>query len=226
MTITIHHLEYSQSFRLIWLMEVLGAEYELVTYPRDKSTQLAPKEYKARSPLGTAPFITDGDVVMAESNAAIDYILDQHTDSGLRIEAGEAGRARYLFWFHAAQGSMMPVLFMNTVFGLMPAQAPSFVRPMLKGALGAVSNMLVKPRLEKLLDEAEIHLAEHEWLAGDRLTAADITMCYPMASAKQAGYVKPRYKGCLRWLEQMEADAAFQRAKAQDGDRRMVFVVK
>lgn len=223
MTITIHHLEHSQSFRLIWLMELLDADYDLKTYPRDRSSNMAPAEYKALSPLGTAPVMTDGDFVMGESNAAIDYILDQYPDSDLRPGPNDADRARYLFWFHAAQGSMMPVLFMNTILSIMPSRAPVFVRSMLKIALDSVINMIVKPRMKALLDQAEAHLAEYDWLAGDRLTAADITMCYPMASAKRAGFMTRAHKGCQRWLEQMEADEAFQRAKAKDEGRDMLF---
>ena len=60
--LTLHHLEYSQSFRILWLLEELGADYELKSYNRDPETNLAPDEYKALSPLGTAPVITDGDL--------------------------------------------------------------------------------------------------------------------------------------------------------------------
>ena len=67
--LTLHHLEYSQSFRTLWLLEELGAEYELKLYERDKKTLLAPAEYKALSPLGTAPVVTDGDLVLAETSA-------------------------------------------------------------------------------------------------------------------------------------------------------------
>jgi len=82
--ITLHHLEYSQSFRILWLLEELGVEYQLELYERDPKTHLAPANYKALSPLGTAPVITDGELVLAESNAIIDYILDKHSDNTLR----------------------------------------------------------------------------------------------------------------------------------------------
>ena len=83
--ITLHHLEYSQSFRILWLLEEIGAPYELKVYKRDAETRLAPAEYKALSPLGTAPVITDENgLVLAESNAVIDYILDMLPESPLR----------------------------------------------------------------------------------------------------------------------------------------------
>ena len=86
--LTLHHLEYSQSFRILWLLEELGMEYTLKLYERDSKSSLAPADYKAISPLGTSPVITDGDVVLAETNAIVDYILDKPGSDRLRPAAG------------------------------------------------------------------------------------------------------------------------------------------
>jgi glutathione S-transferase len=60
--ITLHHLEYSQSFRVLWMLEELNLDYDLVVHDRDSKTMAASDEYKALSPLGTAPVITQGDL--------------------------------------------------------------------------------------------------------------------------------------------------------------------
>ena len=65
--LTVHHLRKSQSERIVWLCEELGLDYTLKCYERDPL--LAPPEYRALHPIGTAPVITDGDVVLAESGA-------------------------------------------------------------------------------------------------------------------------------------------------------------
>ena len=78
--LTVHHLESSQSFRIIWLLEELEIPYKLELYKRDASTNLAPPKYKDISPLGISPTITDDDndnFTLSESNAIIDYILDR-----------------------------------------------------------------------------------------------------------------------------------------------------
>lgn len=85
--ITLHHLEYSQSFRVLWLLEELGVEYHLKHYDRDPKTHLAPPEYKAISPTGAAPVITDGPVTLSETSAIIDYVLDHYPDQALRPAA-------------------------------------------------------------------------------------------------------------------------------------------
>ena len=73
--LTIHHLSVSQSERIVWLCEELGLPYELVRYRRESDTGLAPPEYKALHPFGTAPVIADGDLVLGESGAIVYSVL-------------------------------------------------------------------------------------------------------------------------------------------------------
>ena len=58
--IKIHHLNNSRSQRILWLLEELKLDYEIVHYKRDAVTRLAPPELKAVHPLGKSPVITDG----------------------------------------------------------------------------------------------------------------------------------------------------------------------
>lgn len=222
--ITLHHLEYSQSFRILWLLEEIGEPYALKLYNRDPESNLAPADYKALSPLGTAPVITDDKgLVLAESNAVIDYILDLYPDNPLRPKHGSAKRADYLFWFHAGTGSMMPMQFMDGIFTVLQKRSPFIIRPIIGAALGQANALLVQPRMKTILDRLEHDLAQHKWLAGDDLTAADITMSYCMASAKQKGFIDESRPGCLRWIDQMEATPSYQSAMAKDGRETMVF---
>lgn len=223
MTLTVHHLEYSQSFRILWLLESLGADYDLKIYERDPITRLAPADYKALSPLGTAPLITDGDIVLSESNAIVDYILDKHPQSALRPDADDEGRVPYLFWLHAAQGSMMPLLLFSAVFGAVEKGVPFFLKGLIRKISAQVRVGFLKPRMDALLTQAEKDLSNSKWLAGDTLTAADIVMSYGMESAKTSGYITEARPSCLRWLTQMHEDPAFIRAMKKDGRETMVF---
>ena len=127
--ITLHHLEKSQSIRILWLLEELGVPYEVKLYDRDPQTRLAPAEYKAISPLGTAPVITVDGTAMAETNAIVDYICDLHDDGRLRPAPGTPDRACYLFWFHTSQGSLQPLLTNKFVMTAMTMRAPFLMRP-------------------------------------------------------------------------------------------------
>ena len=220
--ITLHHLEYSQSYRILWLLEELGVDYELICYDRDPDTLLAPDDYKALSPLGSAPVITDGDLVLAESSAIIDYILDKHPNPGLRPEPGAPHRTQYLFWFHAAQGSMMPIMLVDSLFRIMRDRVPFFMKSAIGGLGLLVNKGFSKPRMDGLLALAERDLAETGWFGGDELTAADILLCYSMFGARARGTINGDHPHCLDWLERVEAMPSFQRAKEKDGRDTMV----
>lgn len=215
--LTLHHLEYSQSFRTLWLLEELGADYELELYERDKKTLLAPTDYKALSPLGTAPVITDGEVVLAETGAISDYILDAHPKNTLRPKAGHADRTRYLFWFHAAQASLMPLMLIETLFRIMRTRVPFFLRPFVALITKAAQAGFIRPRLKALLDQAETDLSTAPWFGGDNFTAADIMISYPLESAQSRGLLTDAYPNCADWLERATARPAFLRAQEKDG---------
>jgi hypothetical protein len=65
--IEVHHLNNSRWQRILWLLEELGLEYQIVPYQRDRATRLAPPSLKAIHPLGKSPVIRDGPLVLAES---------------------------------------------------------------------------------------------------------------------------------------------------------------
>ena len=214
--ITLHHLENSQSIKILWLLEELGLDYEFKMYDREP-TLLAPKEYKAISPLGTAPAITDGDLALSESNAIIDYILDRYGEGRLRPAVGAPEHVKYLFWFHAAQGSIQPLTTMNFVHGVVVDRMPFLFRPILRMALGGLAKNMIDPRLDAALAVMERDLASSDWLAGDALTAADIAMCYGTHSLESAGAFQGRLPRCQAYAERMRAHPSYQRALAKDG---------
>ncbi len=76
--IIVHHLEASRSQRVLWLLEELGLPYEIKHYKRDPRTRLAPPELKQVHPLGKSPVITDGDLVLAESGAILEYLAETY----------------------------------------------------------------------------------------------------------------------------------------------------
>lgn len=223
--IVLHHLEYSQSFRILWLLEELGVEYELKCYERDKQTLLAPDEYKALSPLGSAPVISDGNLVLAESSAIMDYILDLHPNAQLRPIAGSSERADYLFWFHAAQASLMPLVLIDGVFKIIQARAPAILRPLLRAIFNKASDGFSKPRVKTLLEKAEADLAVHPWFAGEHLSGADIVLIYPMEVLKTSGHLEA-YPNIQAWFERVYECPSFKAARKKDGKDSIALKVK
>ena len=76
--ITVHHLNNSRSQRVLWLLEELGLDYEIKYYERDKKSMLAPPELRAVHPLGKSPVLTEDGLVLAESGAIIEYLVERH----------------------------------------------------------------------------------------------------------------------------------------------------
>jgi len=221
--ITLHHLEYSQSFRVLWLLEELGVEYELKKYNRDPISHLAPEEYKLISPLGTAPVITHGELVLAETSAIIEYILDLHPNELINPSATSSDRARHLFWYHSAQGSVMPLMLIDSIFRIIQERVPYLINLIVRPVLNKASKGFIESRLVKILEMAEKDLATSDWFGGDNLTSADILLSYPIESANMRGFITAEYPQIKSWLKRIYERSAFQAAKEKDGRTSMAF---
>src|SRR5687767_4954534 len=114
--LTVHHLNNSRSQRILWLMEELGLEYDIKRYQRDPETMLAPPSLRKIHPLGKSPIVTDGDLVLVESGAIVEYLVDTYGKGRLRPEAGTPEHRRYVYWLHYAEGSLMPPLLLKLIF--------------------------------------------------------------------------------------------------------------
>ena len=108
--LTIHHLGKSQSERIVWLCEELGVPYELTHHNRNAVTILSPPELKALHPLGAAPVITDGALVLAESGAIMEYIIAMHGGGRLALGPTHPDFAHYLYWFHFANSNLQSIM--------------------------------------------------------------------------------------------------------------------
>ncbi len=214
--LTLHHLENSQSFRIIWLLEELGTPYELNIYARDKTTSLAPADYKALHPAGTAPIITDGEITLAETNAIVDYLLDNYgNNSTLRPDKNSPQRVPYLYWLHTAQGSLMPMLLIMYIFKAMTDKTPALVRPLIRTVTQKASQVLPIPRIKSLLSYMNDELAKSSYLSGETLTAADVVIGFDLSMIeknKQLADIEKDYPNIAAYLQRIRAREAYQQA--------------
>ena len=223
--IHVHHLNRSRSHRILWLLEELGAEYELKLYNRDPESNLAPADYKAISPLGTAPVITDGELALAASNAIIDYILDKHPGSPLRPSADDPHRARHLFWFHASQGSLMATGSVDMIMRVLESRSPWPISKLLSAVFGQARKAFTGPRNAAMISQIESDLGSAPWFGGDQLTAADITMSYPMEALRDRGELNADHPNAMAWFERMAAVPSYQSARKIDDRPTVAFAI-
>ena len=199
--LTVHHLGRSQSERIVWLCEELGLDYELKRYQRRADNRMAPPEYKALHPLGTAPVITDGDLVLGESGAICEYLIQTYGDGRLAIKRGEPGFTDYLYWLHFANGTLQPLV--GRVWSLERVDPSQQSAPL----------QMARERFGEVFSTLETRLGEVPYLAGGELTAADIMTVFTLTTMRLfKPYDLSPYPNVVLYLQRIGARPAYRRA--------------
>jgi glutathione S-transferase len=216
--IVVHHLNNSRSQRILWLLEELGLPYEIKKYQRDPKTMLAPPELRAVHPLGKSPVISDGDTVVAESGAIVEYLVERYGDGRLAAAPGTPERLRYTYYLHYAEGSAMPPLLLKLVFDRVESTpAPFFVKPIARAIARKVKDSFVLPQIRQHLVYLESELAQRTWFTGEEFSAADIQMSFPLEAAAMRGGLDNNYPKLTGFLERIHARPAYRRALERGG---------
>ena len=179
--IKLHHLNNSRSQRILWLLEELGLTYEIIKYQRDKLSQLAPKSLKKIHSLGKAPVLEDGEAVMAESGAIIEYLIMTYGAGKIYIPKSGKELQDYIYWMHFAEGSLMPPLVMKLVFEkIKSSPMPFFIKPIAKMIANTVLLTYIDPGVDGNFKFIEKFLSENTWFAGKEISGADIQISFPL----------------------------------------------
>jgi len=205
--ITIHHLGVSQSDRVVWLMEELGLPYELKWYDRG-SDFLAPPEYRALHPAGTAPVITDGSLVMAESTAIVEYVSQRYGEGRLSVQPGEADYPHYLYWMQF-NNNLQSILFTKLAAQSADAE-PDADSLMMTTTLR---------REEGIYRALEQRLGESDYLGAPRFSCADIMSLFNLTSLTMLGAreVDDSLPNTRAYVARVSERPAYQKAMAIAG---------
>jgi len=205
--IKIYHVPHSRSLRVVWLMEELGEAYEVarVAYPPDDA-------FRAISPTGSIPTIVDGDIVMGESLAILQYLtgrrIQQTLAAGLTVgpNPDPAAYAEHLQFLHLGEASLMTPL---AILARTQRTAP-------EGQTSNFTTELCGTLLKNRLGVVEARLADgRTWLTGETFTIADISVGYAL------GFARLRQMDALlgplttAYLDRIQARPAYQRAAAK-----------
>ena len=216
--VTVHHLENSRSQRVLWLLEELGALYDIKRYERDKKTMLAPPELRAVHPLGKSPVITDEGKTVAESGAIVEYLVDRYGEGRFIPAAGTPERLRYTYWLHYAEGSAMPPLLLKLVFEKMKkGPVPFFLKPIVRGIADKVLTSFVNPQLKTHAEYMEAELGKHAWFAGEEFSAADVQMSFPLEAVVSRAGREMEIPNITAFVKRIHARPAYQRALERGG---------
>jgi len=201
--IRVHHLNNSRSQRVLWLLEEIGTPYEVVRYLRDKKTMLAPRELRRAHPLGKSPVIEDGGRTFVETGLIVEYLVQRYR-SDLAPPSGSDSYWRYKYWLHYAEGSLMPPLLLKLVINRL-------------GLLGRPARPFVSAQLKLHLDFLEGELGKGPWFLGERFSAADVMMSFPIEAARARGGLDATRPNLMDFLKRIHTRDAYIRALEKGG---------
>lgn len=202
----VHHLNDSRSQKVVWLLEELGCDYEIVPHQRHPETLMGPPALKAAHPIGKAPALEAEGHVIVESGAIIDYILRRHGEGRLMPAVDSPDLLPYLQWSHFA-----------TSIGTNPIMMKVYAR-----AFGLEDTALfpaANAEFDLVLGYLDASLAGKEWLLGDQFTAADIQVSFVAELARAFHSIENR-PNIVAWLARCHARPGFKASLARPGSYR------
>ncbi|KAF9510638.1 hypothetical protein BS47DRAFT_1487378 [Hydnum rufescens UP504] len=180
--LVLHHLGNSRSQRILWLLEELEIPYTIKAYPRLPSGE-APPELRAVHPMGKSPVITDGNVVLAESGAIVEYIIKKYDSTG-KLQTSKSTAVVNTYYTHFSEGSLMVPFTFKYIMNRAPELGPWLLRPLIRYITNTLSAAAADPSIEGSLDMIEEHLSklpEKTYFAGgSNPTSADFMMIFPL----------------------------------------------
>jgi len=201
--LTLYHSPQSRSIRPRWLLEEIGAPYEVKTLSLPDGDQKKP-DYLKLNPNGAVPTLVDGDLVLWESAAICQYLADKFPDKRLAPPVGTPERGKYYQWIHYAMSGLEPAavtIFLHTIQRPEADRVPALVNEAKERLSAAV----------KVVDDA---VAGREWILGSQFTAADVMVGSTLAWCQMMGMLGDQSPNAAAYLGRCAARPAFQRASA------------
>ena len=184
--ITLHHLDQSRSFRILWLLEEIKQPYELKKYYRDSITHLAPESLKTIHLLGKSPVIEWNGKVVIESGAIVELLI-QKLAPQLAPDLDDPDYVDYLQWIHFSESSAM-VPYLLKIFNSIESQ---------HGTKLVFLENYAQVEFDKVFSFLHDYLKDKQYFVADRLTGADFMMgfalnslIYQLNQAKNYPYIK------------------------------------
>jgi glutathione S-transferase len=198
--IQLWHCSDARSFRALWALEELGMAYDLklLAFP----PRFREPDYLAINPLGTIPFLVDGETRMSESAAIVQYLATRDGVSDLAVAPDEAAYGAWLNWLHFGEATLtFPQTLVLRYRVLEPDRAPQAAEDYARWFLSRL----------KAVDRA---LADRDWLCAGRFTAADISVGYALLLARQLKLDARFPPAVAAYWTRLKERPGFLRAKA------------
>ena len=201
--IRLHHAPGARSFRVIWLLEELGLDYELLAYSFTDGSLRAP-DFLARSPAGKVPALEIDGQTLFESGANVQVLTE--AQGRLAPPAGAPERADFLQWLHFAETQAICLQNLNIQY--------NFIRP--EAARSVPFIKLETRRLAVAARALEARLAAQETILPGGFSAADCMFGFNVRAQFHFLHAAD-YPATARWWAAMRARPACARALTREG---------
>ena len=196
----IYHVTGTRGVRPIWLCHELGLQVEVETIDFSPTYRATPG-WRAISPAGKVPILTDGDLTLFESGAMVDYILERYGRGRLRPMPGTAESGRYLQWCWFAEATLVR-----------PLGLPRLLKDQTETGASLVADGVEKA--ETCLSVVEDTVTRSDYLLGSAFSAADIMMGFSLHLMTQVRILDDRFPAAEAYLQRLRAREGFARALA------------
>jgi len=194
--ITLYHRPNSRSTRFIFLLEELGAPYEIrLVTTRTRDGGGAPDPANPH-PHGKVPAISDDGVVVFESVAVALYLTDRFPGNRIGPTVGEPERGAYLSWLAYYAGVLEPAFLSKFMSWEVP-----------RGTAGWVP-------VEEAVPAVIARLSQVPYLAGERFSAADVLYATSFALFAKSPVLPPS-PVIADYVQRVTSRPAFARALAR-----------
>lgn len=201
----LYYMNRTRATRPRWLLEEIGAEYDLETLDDDRRDAWMP-DYRAHvHPLGRLPAFEDDGVVVIESAAICLYLADRFPAAGLAPPPGTIERATYYQWAFFVMTEIEPPLDLVSMHEveLPPEQRVPAVLPW------------ARARFHQGAEIADRHLATRDYLLESGFSAVDVMLACLLAWADRRALVDD-HVNLRRYAARLMARPAARRAFATD----------
>ena len=197
--IKLHHSPLSRSVRILWLLEELGIPFELVSAPLE-DPEAGP--FVQKTPWGKFPAIEDGETVMFESGAILEYLIERYGEGRLAPALDAPNRGAYLQWIHFAESTAFP--------GLGNIAWHTRVRKDADEMPAAIEDY--RGWAEAAVATVEGALEGHVFILGEAFSGADIMLGYTLMIAKAFGALTTEHPRSDAYLARLLERPGFRAA--------------
>lgn len=201
MSIILHHLNASRSFRILWLLEEINQTYELKSYFRDKTTNLAPQELKNIHPLGKSPVIELEGKVIAESGAIVEILIEKFAPQLMPAKDSDS-YLDYLQWIHFSESSAMVPYLLN-IFNSIELK---------NGTQLKFLDQYAHAELDKVFSYLDQQLVGKKFLVDNYLTGADFMIGFVVYGLINSLNIRSKYLNIEQYVKSLENLESWQKA--------------